>query len=96
MQKLALVAVVGLVSIAFASPSALAGHCGGVVTEIPAGTETLYIDDRSEGALTINHWIYLESNGQDGLQQGGTAQPELPGFINTDPCDHPNPDTILF
>ncbi len=68
------------------------------MSSIPAGTETLYLDDRSSAAGEINHWVYLESNGVEGLQSGGDnvvlEDNEFFGF--TDPCAHASPDSLIL
>lgn len=48
-----------------------------------------YIDDRSGGEITIDHWVYLEGNGKAGLQAGGAGESaEYAG------CD--NPDILVI
>jgi hypothetical protein len=71
-----------------------AGHCGGIVTPVPSGNPIFYIDDRGGFVGGNGVWIYLESNGVAGLQQGG--QHLLVGEDDEDACTHVNPDTLLF
>jgi hypothetical protein len=79
-------AIAGLVAMLAAGGSAAADHCNGTVTE--AGP--LYIDDR--GLDSGNVWVYLESNGQAGLQSGGSQGV----FGYSDECSHATPDTLLY
>lgn len=98
MQKIAILTTLSLFALALVAPIGSAAHCNGVVTAIPAGTETLYLDDRSSAAGEINHWVYLESNGVEGLQSGGDnvvlEDNEFFGF--TDPCSHASPDSLIL
>lgn len=74
---------IGLLFAAALVPASSAGHCGGTITEIGV----LYLDDRGDnGGL----WIYVESNGMPGLQQGGA------NGLWSDECEHENPDTLIF
>ena len=88
----AVAATASLGAPAQAGPCDSDGHIALGVIDI-AGV--LYIDDRNfvEGN---GFWIYLESNGQSGLQRGGSSVmgPDLGG---QDPCvESSNPDTIIF
>jgi hypothetical protein len=67
-------------------------NCVGNVTTVasPDGSVVLYVDDRD----LVNGnglWIYQESNGVEGLQQGGES---LLG--DRDSCQHADPDTLIF
>jgi hypothetical protein len=79
----------------FFAPASADHGCNGVVTAIGP----LYLDDRSGGdPMAIDHWLYLESNGVEGLQSGSDGS-QYPGndFVSfDDPCDHENPDTHIF
>lgn len=72
-------------------------HCNGTIVTIDAGVGTLYIDDRSDPPGNV--WIYLEANGEEGLQSGTpcsfhSCDGPLP--IDTrDHCWHPGHDTLL-
>ena len=52
--------------------------CNGAITILPqpgpGGNGNLYIDDRSDPDVPddIDHWIYIEANGHNGLQTGGS------------------------
>lgn len=97
-MKTLIISAALIVGLAFAMPGHANHGCNGVVTAISVGSETVYIDDRSDGAVTLNHWIYLESNGVEGLQSGGTnpwagQQPILTG---SDGCHHENSDQMIF
>ena len=89
----ALIAVAAsLVTPAQADPCTSDGHFALGLIDV-AGV--VYIDDRNyvDGN---GFWIYLESNGQSGLQRGGSSVmgPDLGG---QDPCvESTNPDTIIF
>lgn len=80
----------GLMSGAFAAPP-----CDGTVTEIGTGPVIIYVDDR-DYLNGDGLWIYMESNGQPGLQRGGqsiilgAADQEFPE------CQSANPDTLIF
>ena len=51
--------------------AALAADCNGTVTQIDAPDgSTFYVDDRD--ITTGGIWVYQESNGEAGLQSGGT------------------------
>lgn len=91
-------ALTAIAMLATLTPVASAGHCNGVVTAVPAGPETLYVDDRSSEAGEINHWFYLESNGISDLQSGGDNIIFEDGPLGTfsDPCGHASPDTLLL
>lgn len=87
-----------LVTTLFVAPGASAGHCTGTVTQVEAGTETVYVIhavDTAAPYLTL--YVYLESNGEPGLQQGGQSQiPDNPYFVS-EGCGHsPNPDRLLL
>lgn len=76
----------GLIAVAaFAVPGAAsADHgCNGTVTEVGP----LYVDDRGPDQA----WVYAESNETPGLQSGGEGP-----LGYTDPCNHPNPDTLVY
>lgn len=83
--------------------------CIGVVTTIGEGDATFYVADRTEGRVTINHWLYKESNGIPGLQPGGNTvlldeadncqggQHDTNGDGTIDENDEPYvPDTAIF
>ena len=75
-----------------ATVPAAADHCNGDVTQVdtPAGA-TFYIDNRGGDPPDFPvPWIYLESNGEPGLQSGGV------GPLTQDDCTHENPDTLIF
>lgn len=63
-----------------------ADNCNGAITDIGG---VAYVDDRdiTDGGI----WVYEESNGVAGLQSGGTSP-----LGDADPCQHENPDTLLF
>ena len=83
---LSISAVAAAISLATASPVSADHGCNGTITDI-AGVA--YIDDRgAEG----NFWIYVESNGEAGLQSGGSAP--TGGYDDT--CAHENPDTLVY
>lgn len=95
MQKLAIATVLSLLAISMASVAA-PRECGAEVTQIDAGTESLYLVDTGEG--WANGWVYLEQNGEEGLQRGGAgALNDTPVFIHYDgDCDGANPDQVLY
>ena len=104
MNKTAMLAVLALFVVPFA-PNVAA--CNGVITEIivedgSSAGQGFYIDDRSGGAATINHWIYKENNEIDNLQSGGpnTVLPDtIPGFQFFDDCNTygaAGPDLLMF
>lgn len=74
----------------FAPAAAQADHCNGAVTDVETPAGTFYVDDRGEEG---DVWIYLESNGETGLQSGGTA---VSGLYDDDGCTHDNPDQLIF
>lgn len=104
-------AVCTAAAIGFGS-SAQADHweeCIGTVTEFGAGDAIFYLADRSEGEATVNHWLYQESNGIEGLQPGGNSlaleeadncqggQHDTNGDGVIDENDDPYvPDTVIF
>ena len=98
MQKIAILTTLSLFALALVAPISSAGHCNGVVTAVPLGPETYYLDDRSSAAGDINHWSYLESNGAEDLQSGGDniVLEDNEFFIFSDPCGHAGPDTLLL
>jgi hypothetical protein len=61
--------------------------CSGVVTPVETPAGTYYLDARLN-----SFWIYHETNGQPGLQTGGT---DVAGD-ESDPCAHDNPDQLIF
>lgn len=66
------------------------GHgCNGIITDVGG---VAYIDDRDINVGGV--WVYVESNGQAGLQSGG-PHPVL-GAADFDPCVHANPDTLIL
>jgi hypothetical protein len=87
-------AIAALLALPFLGSAAADHGCNGVVTVIATPVATLYLDDRSGGAPTLNHWLYLESNGEAGLQSGGESV--ILGGLDADPCAHANPDTLIF
>ena len=106
----------GFVVAAATAPAMVGAHdqlaeCNGVVTPYDVGGQIVYTDDRGpeeDGLPTVPgvtgaYWVYLESNGHEGLQSGGdhALLGETPTF--TDTCvnregphkDLPG-DSILF
>lgn len=88
---------------ALAMPHGAALHCNGEIITIGSGDTALYLDDRSSSPGDINHWIYLESNDQEGLQSGyeswicnggGSAYCWL--VTLSDRCNHADPDLFIF
>lgn len=96
MRKLAILAATSLVALAMIAPASADGACGADVTAVPVGPETVYLVDTGEGYA--NGWIYLESNGSEGLQRGGPgALNDTPVFIHYDSdCDNANHDTVIY
>lgn len=87
--------LVGLVTVPLLAPASADHACNGVVTAIG----DLYIDDRSGGEPgVVDHWVYLEMNGEAGLQSGsdGSQYPASDLVSFDDPCDHANPDFHVF
>ena len=71
--------------------NAIAGPCDGTVTDIGG---LIYIDDR-DFVSGNGLWIYLESNGEPGLQRGG--QSILLGANDVEVCqESANPDTLII
>lgn len=71
--------------------TAIADHgCNGPVTQIDTPAGTFYIDDRRAEAGHV--YVYQESNGEAGLQSGGS---DITG-VYQDTCHHDNPDTYIF
>lgn len=67
-----------------------ADHCDGEVTVIGTdGVALFYIDDR--GAPAQAPFVYMETNGEAGLQSGGSQALGL----YEDTCTHEDPDTLL-
>lgn len=75
--------------------SAVAGPCDGSVTDVGG---VLYIDYRAgipPGSTGNGVWIYLESNGQAGLQRGG--QSVILGAADPEICfESATPDTLIL
>ncbi|MGH7754151.1 MAG: hypothetical protein ACREN5_15200, partial [Gemmatimonadales bacterium] len=88
MKSLAHVSIAFGLLIGVAIPTSADHGCNGVVTQVDTPAGTFYLDDRTNGAITINHWLYLESNEVAGLQSGGSSIT----FGDVDPCAHENPD----
>jgi hypothetical protein len=65
--------------------------CEGTVTDVGG---VLYIVDRGNGV----DWIYAETNGEAGLQTGGTGPLNTPGVLTQadTACAHANPDQIIY
>jgi hypothetical protein len=65
------------------------------IVRIDTPAATLYIDDRNY-AEGNGMWIYLESNGEDGLQRGGSSAfaPDDPETCIDD--SDVGPDTLIF
>lgn len=95
-------AAIGMTAIAAANHSA--SPCSAAeITEIDAGAATLYLVN---DGFTTATWLYLESNGHDGVQRGGIAWYEagLGTGIDGDCWDRDvatgeqidNPDMILY
>ncbi len=60
-----------------------------------AGSTTIYVDDRGY-ALGYGVWVYEESNGEDGLQRGGSS-PYIPNDNEICIDDSANgPDALVF
>lgn len=77
-----------------------AGPCGsagspavGQIQIKPAPGVGVYIDDRNF-VLGNGFWIYVESNGENGLQRGG-VHPVL-GELDAEICEEGNPDTLIL
>lgn len=90
-MKAKLLLALACMSIAGAFNVASAGHenCNGTIDTIEAGGVAVgYVDDRGEDDYI---WIYAETNGEAGLQSGGTA---ALGYDDT--CSHANPDTLVY
>lgn len=76
MRRLVAITGVCVLGVLGLGGSAQADHeqaCIGVVTTVGEGDATFYLADRTEGEVTINHWLYKESNGVPGLQPGGNS-----------------------
>ena len=87
MRKLVIGASAALAAVGIlAAPAAHASACGAVV----AG-EGVYLAHDPNGS--VNLWIYMESNGQGGLQRGGNTV-----LLNeADTCQaSSNPDTAIL
>ena len=65
--------------------------CNGDVLAVGA----VYYDQRADGV-----WLYLETNGEEGLQSGGLSPAGAAGLggpLNyNDSCAHANPDMMIF
>lgn len=88
-----------MVAFLVAPATASATECGDEATLDIAGT--FYVDDRGDpvgtGLLTGGGtWLFMESNGESGLQRGDTNSP-IPGSADADyaHCSD-NPDTVIF
>lgn len=93
-----IVAVSLLIVVSLPFP-AHADHCNGTIIEIDAGSETLYIDDRSSiSGDQVDLWFYMEQNGVEGLQTGGDSSvfTDQEFFFVDYSCDHVNPDRLLL
>lgn len=93
-MKTAILLVSGFALLGFASMGGADHGCNGNVVDVGG---VAYIDDR-DYLFGNGLWIYLESNGTPGLQSGGVGPLAmvLGPQGNTDPCSHPNPDTLIF
>jgi hypothetical protein len=104
-SPVALVAMMALVALPFLGGASLAGGIDCSVTALQAAGPVYLLVDGANNA-----WIYLESNGQAGLQRGG-AGPAEPALValngsptgavvqitDTDTCqESATPDTLIF
>lgn len=102
MKTMISVAAIGtLVGFALVASPAAAADCNGTITQFDTAAGTFYVDDRTDGEATLNHWVYLESNGIEGLQSGGASA--VLGDLDADSCyeldengDPIAPDTLIF
>lgn len=109
MRRLGLLAAVAVASVGVVAPAATADPCtnyGPLNTGKHSIGGLVYVDDRDyfwldapEGHGGI--WIYLESNGEPGLQRGGNVLVDPIGLALGDPGNDPcqesnNPDTNIF
>ena len=67
--------------------------CNGVLTTVQVAGLALYLDNRNPGEALINPWIYAETNGQPGLQRGGSNP-----LGDSEPCPSSSatPDTLIL
>lgn len=69
--------------------------CRGIVHTIPTYVgPTYYVDDR--GYDHGNVWVYVERNGEAGLQPDVWAERSLGGSMLPEYCAVPNPDQLVF
>lgn len=97
MRRLMLASALAAVAISgFTSTDAVAS-CGNA-TAYDVGDRTIYIDERpSQDFIPVSSYgVYLESNGIDGLQRGG-SWPEPLNENHYDTCnDGGEPDTLII
>lgn len=71
------------------------GHRSMVIVVGDGGDGTVYVDDRDVTGNGV--WIYQESNGQSGLQRGGSAGGDGTYLGVVDPCaESSTPDTLVL
>lgn len=98
-RRLTLIVVAAAVAAAsLVTLPASASHCDGSYDNLPGG---FYLDVRhlpsEEDPLFYSIWIFQETNGEAGLQRGGSHISGIPGIDDDVECG-PNPtgDAVVF